>query len=88
MALHVLMWAKYMVLGSVYLRKFILLVLLKRKYSGVSEWLYYKQTASWRKSKDLLARNQDNMSEWDDMSIHEVLFQCALTIKILISMLV
>ena len=49
---------------------------------------FSKQTASWRKSKDLLARNQDNMSEWDDMSIREVLFQCALTIKILISMLV
>ena len=28
-----------------------------------------------RKSKDWLARNQDNMSEWGDMSIHGLLFQ-------------
>ena len=34
-----------------------------------------KHAASRRKSKDWLARNQDNMSEWDDMSIHGLLFQ-------------
>jgi hypothetical protein len=28
-----------------------------------------------RKSKDWLARNQNNMSEWDDMSIRGLLFQ-------------
>jgi hypothetical protein len=28
-----------------------------------------------RKSKDWLARNQDNMSGWDDMSIRGLLFQ-------------
>ena len=28
-----------------------------------------------RKSKDWLARNQDNVSEWGDMSIRELLFQ-------------
>jgi hypothetical protein len=28
-----------------------------------------------RKSKDWLARNQDNVSEWDDMSIRRLLFQ-------------
>jgi len=28
-----------------------------------------------RKSKDWLARNPDNMFEWGDMSIHELLFQ-------------
>ena len=28
-----------------------------------------------RKSKDVLARNQDNVSECGDMSIHELLFQ-------------
>ena len=27
------------------------------------------------KSKDWLARNQDNVSEWSDMSIHRLLFQ-------------
>ena len=34
-----------------------------------------------RKSKDWLARNQDNVSEWGDMSIHRVLFQWDSTIK-------
>jgi hypothetical protein len=29
-----------------------------------------KHTALRRKNKDWLARNQDNMSEWGDMSIH------------------
>jgi len=28
-----------------------------------------------RKSKDWLARNQDNVSEWNDMSIRRLLFQ-------------
>jgi hypothetical protein len=28
-----------------------------------------------RKIKDWLARNQDNVSEWDDMSIRGLLFQ-------------
>jgi len=28
-----------------------------------------------RKSKNGLARNQDNVSEWDDMSIRGLLFQ-------------
>ena len=28
-----------------------------------------------RKSKDWLARNQNNVSEWSDMSIHGLLFQ-------------
>ena len=35
------------------------------------------------KSKDWLARNQDNVSEWGDMSIRGLLFQLASTIKIL-----
>ena len=29
-----------------------------------------KQAALERKNKDWLARNQDNVSEWGDMSIH------------------
>ena len=41
-----------------------------------------------RKSKDWLARNPDNVSEWGDMSIHELLFQWASTIKIQLSILV
>jgi hypothetical protein len=32
-------------------------------------------------SKDWLARNQDNVSEWNDMSIRRLLFQWASTIK-------
>ena len=34
-----------------------------------------KHAALRRKSKDLLARNQDNVSEWSDMSTHGLLFQ-------------
>jgi hypothetical protein len=33
------------------------------------------QTALKRKNKDWLARNQDNVSEWDDMSISGLLLQ-------------
>jgi hypothetical protein len=34
-----------------------------------------KHAALGRKSKDWLARNQDNVSEWGDMSIRGLLFQ-------------
>ena len=34
-----------------------------------------KYTALRRKSKDWLARNQNNVSEWSDMSTHGLLFQ-------------
>jgi hypothetical protein len=34
-----------------------------------------KYTALRRKSKDWFARNQDNVSEWDDLSIRGLLFQ-------------
>ena len=34
-----------------------------------------KHVALRRKSKDWLARNQNNMSEWGDMSISRLLFQ-------------
>ena len=34
-----------------------------------------KHAALRRKNKDGLARNQDNVSEWSDMSICELLFQ-------------
>ena len=40
-----------------------------------------KHAALRSKSKDWLARIQNNVSEWSDMSIHEMLFQCASTIK-------
>jgi hypothetical protein len=45
-----------------------------------------KHAALRRKSKDGLAQNQD-VSEWCDMSIHGLLFQWASTIKILICIL-
>ena len=41
-----------------------------------------------RKSKYCLARNQDNVSEWGNMSTCSQLFQWASTIKIQLSMLV
>ena len=41
-----------------------------------------------RKSKDWLVRNQDNVSECGDVSIHELLFWWASTLKIELSMLV
>ncbi len=34
-----------------------------------------KQAALRRKSKDWLAQNQNNVSEWSDMSIRRLLFQ-------------
>jgi hypothetical protein len=40
-----------------------------------------KHAAFRRKSKDWLARNKDNVSEWDDISIRGLLFQRASTIK-------
>jgi hypothetical protein len=47
-----------------------------------------KHAALRRKNKDWLARNQDNVSEWSNMSIHGLLFQWASTIKIQLSVLV
>ena len=49
---------------------------------------YAKHAVLRRKSKDGLARNQDNVSEWGDMSIRGLLFQLASTIKIQLSVLV
>ena len=46
-----------------------------------------KHAALRWKSKDRLARNQDNVSEWDDMSIRWLLFQWASTITIQLSAL-
>ena len=47
-----------------------------------------KHAALRTKSKDWLAQNQDNVSEWSDMSIRRLLFQRASTIKIQLSVLV
>ena len=51
-------------------------------------WLSAKTAALRHKSKDWLARNQDNVSEWGDMSIRVLLFQWASTIKFQLSVLV
>ena len=40
-----------------------------------------KHAALRRKSKDWLVRNQNNVTEWSDMSIRRLLFQWASTIK-------
>ena len=46
-----------------------------------------KHAALTKKSKDWLARNQDNVSEWGDMSIRGLCFS-ELTLKIQLSVLV
>ena len=47
-----------------------------------------KHAALRRTSKDWLARNQNNVSEWSDMSTRGLLFQWASTIKFQLSVLV
>ena len=47
-----------------------------------------KHAALWRKSKDWLAWNWVNVSEWSDMSTRWLMFQWASTIKIQIRVLV
>jgi hypothetical protein len=46
-----------------------------------------KHAALRRKSKDWLAWNQNNLSEWSGMSTRELLFQGASTIQIQVSVL-
>ena len=39
-------------------------------------WCFFAKLAALRKkNKDLLARNQNNVSEWSDMSFRGLLFQ-------------
>ena len=59
-----------------------------RTYNNVYALFFPKHTALRRKGKDGLARNQDNVSEWGDMSIHRMLFQWTSIIKIQLSVLV
>ena len=49
---------------------------------------FAKHAALRRKSKDWLALDRDNVSEWGEMSLRRLLFQCASTIKIQLSLLV
>ena len=47
-----------------------------------------KHASLLRKSKDCLARNQNNVPEWSDISTRGLLFQWASTIQIQLSVLV
>jgi hypothetical protein len=47
-----------------------------------------KHTALRRKSRDWLVRNQNNMTEWCDMSTRILLFQLASTIQIQLNVLI
>ena len=47
-----------------------------------------KHAALRSKNKDWLARNQNNVSEWGDMSTRGLLFQWASTMNIQLSVLV
>jgi len=55
---------------------------------GICCFSAIKHAALRRKRKDWLARNQDNVSEWDDLSIRRLLFQWASTIKIQLTVLI
>ena len=44
-------------------------------YTGLRLFMVGFRQALRRKSKDWLARNQDNVSEWGDMSIRGPMFQ-------------
>jgi predicted LPLAT superfamily acyltransferase len=49
-------------------------------------WYFFlKHMALRSQSKDWLAQNRNNVSEWSNMSTHELLFQRASTIKIQLS---
>jgi hypothetical protein len=58
-----------------------------KDYKLVICFLSAKHAALRRKSKDCLARNQDIVSEWSDMSTNGLLFQWASTMKIQLSVL-
>ena len=49
---------------------------------------YAKHAALSRKDKDWLTRNQNNVSEWSDISIRRLLFQWASNLNIQLSVLV
>ena len=54
----------------------------KTKDCKIGIWCFSARHAALRrKSKDWLARNQDNVPEWGDMSVREMLFQWGSTMK-------
>jgi hypothetical protein len=69
-----------------YIQRFILQCLQIEPLLGQTKsikiglcWFSAKQAALRRKSKDWLAQNQDNVSEWGNMFIRGLLFQWAVT---------
>ena len=59
------------------------------KYYNIGIWCFSaKHTALRRENKDWLPRNQNNVSEWSDMSNRGLLFQWVGTMKIHLSVLV
>jgi len=59
------------------------------KYYEIGVYYFLaKHTVLSSKSKNGLARNQDNVSEWSDMSNRGLLFQWAIIIQIQLSVLV
>jgi hypothetical protein len=61
---------------------------LVTKYQNSAITKDYKIGICYFYGKHCLARNQNNVSEWGDMSICRLLFQGASTIKIQLSILV
>ena len=90
--LVVLKWKELMILLELF--KLSMWILLTITMNGPYPWIEFiccfstKHAALRRKSKDCLARNQDNVSKWGDMCIRRPLFQLASTIQFKLSMLV
>ena len=61
---------------------------VKTKDYIICNCCFSTHTVLRRKSNDWWARNQNNVSEWNDRSTHRLLFQWASTINIKLSMLV
>ena len=62
--------------------------LVKQDYKVGICYFSAKHAAVWSKSRDWLAQNLDNVSEWGGMSTHGLLFQRVSTIKMQRSLLI
>ena len=69
-------------------REFELLFGQSKDYNIGICCFFAKHAALRRKSKDGLARNQNNVSEWSDISTRGLLFQWTSTMNIQLSVLV
>jgi hypothetical protein len=59
-----------------------------KDYKNGISCLIAKYASLKSKDNDWLTQNQDNVSQWSDMSTNELLFQCATTIKLQQNLLV